>query len=166
MLTLIRNVGFLRYWTVSNIPLFLLALPMIAILIQSSTWTLGLTATVTYSRKDAIKAAEVEVAVIGRTIRLLRNLAAPQFLLAAMALASYHVQIITRISSGYPVWYIWLASNILQLNSFQNNKADKKTKRPRHLKGLWQVTAPTIVKYMIVYGLVQAGLFSSFLPPA
>ena len=34
-------------------------------------------------------------------------LALPQVTLAVLALTSYHVQIINRLSSGYVVWYWW-----------------------------------------------------------
>ena len=80
------------------------------------------------------------------------RLAAPQGLLAVLALTSYHVQIITRLSSGYVLWYIWLARRILA-GSKENEKQD-----------IW--TNKIIVRWMVIYGLVQAGLFASFLPPA
>lgn len=72
------------------------------------------------------------------------SLALPQFLLAILALLSYHVQIITRLASGYPVWYIWLA--------YQTVEGGTRTS--------------TMIRWMVIYGLVQAGLYASFLPPA
>ncbi|KAH2388181.1 hypothetical protein KXW97_007157 [Aspergillus fumigatus] len=82
------NNGFLRYWTVSNIPLFALASPMLAIMTYSALWTLN-----------------VESGRLTGAGRLLRSLAAPQLILAALTFSKHHVQIITRMSSGYPVWY-------------------------------------------------------------
>ena len=72
------------------------------------------------------------------------GLALPQLLLAILAFTSYHVQIITRISSGYPLWCIWLAS--------------KATDEPKRVT--------VVIRWMIIYALVQAGLYASFLPPA
>jgi GPI mannosyltransferase 2 len=79
-----------------------------------------------------------------RQPRIVIALALPQLVLAILALTSYHVQIITRLASGYPIWYIWLAK-LLQTD-------------PKNTT--W------IVRWMILYGLVQAGLYASFLPPA
>lgn len=76
----------------------------------------------------------------------LRVLAAIQALLATMVLLRHHVQIISRLSSGYPLWYWWVAALLL----------DKK----RHRRGR------VIVIFMVMYAGVQGGLFASFLPPA
>lgn len=81
-----------------------------------------------------------------------RRLAVPQILLALLALTSYHVQIATRISSGYPLWYWWLASKIVARDSIK-------------LAGC-EVRARVIVLWMVMYACLQAGLFAAFLPPA
>ncbi|OJJ49457.1 hypothetical protein ASPZODRAFT_60509 [Penicilliopsis zonata CBS 506.65] len=121
------NVGFLRYWTVSNIPLFLLATPMLVILALSARW--GVSTSSPISRRQPW---------------LLAQLAIPQGLLALLALTSYHVQTINRISSGYPVWYWYLAHQAVHGR---------------------RGATPTI-RLITVYALVQAGLYGSFLPPA
>ena len=82
-----------------------------------------------------------------------RRFATPQITLAGLALTNYHVQIITRLSSGYPVWYWWLASLILE---------DQKTT----LMGRNWSIALVISRWMVIYAIVQGGLFASFLPPA
>ena len=82
-----------------------------------------------------------------------RRFAAPQITLAGLALTNYHVQIITRLSSGYPVWYWWLASLILE---------DQKT---TVIRRNWSI-ALVISRWMVIYAIVQGGLFASFLPPA
>lgn len=79
--------------------------------------------------------------------------AVPQIVLAVLALTRYHVQIITRLSSGYPVWYWWLASLVLE---------DHKTS----VFGTAFNPAALITRWMIIYAIVQGGLFASFLPPA
>ena len=85
----------------------------------------------------------------------LARLAMPQAVLAVMALSSYHVQIITRLSSGYPLWYIWLASLLAKSNEPKGAGSVKR-----------RTTANIIVRWMAIYTVVQAGLFASFLPPA
>ena len=82
-----------------------------------------------------------------------RRFATPQIVLAALALTNYHVQIITRLSSGYPVWYWWLASLTLE---------DGETS----LMGKKGSAACVISRWMVIYAIVQGGLFASFLPPA
>lgn len=59
-------------------------------------------ATMTYS---ALWTLNVESGRLTGAGRLLRSLAAPQLILAALTFSKHHVQIITRMSSGYPVWY-------------------------------------------------------------
>ncbi|KAG7286206.1 ER membrane glycoprotein subunit of the GPI transamidase complex-like protein [Staphylotrichum longicolle] len=130
----IRNTGFLRYWTVSNIPLFILATPMLAILIKAGV--------------DQLRGRNVPVAdkpaESARLLSLLQSAAAAQVLLAVLAATSYHVQIITRISSGYPLWYWWLAGCLIR----------------------GEKTGSRVVVFMVMYASIQGALFTSFLPPA
>ena len=84
---------------------------------------------------------------------VVRRMLVPQVILAILALTFYHVQIVTRLSSGYPVWYWWLASMILE---------DYKVK----VLGKYWSPAKIIVQWMICYAIIQGGLFASFLPPA
>ena len=130
----LRNTGFLRYWTVSNLPLFLLATPMLTVLIRSGVEYLT-------NRRLPMADKPVESA---RLVSLVQSAAAAQALLALLALTSYHVQIITRISSGYPMWYWWLAGSLVRGEKL----------------GRW------LVMFMVIYGSVQGVLFASFLPPA
>jgi GPI mannosyltransferase 2 len=151
-------VGFFRYWTLSNIPLFVLAFPMLTIMTVSSFWAMQ----TKNSPNMSSRSLDPTLGLLGRTEKhLLRSLAAPQLLLAILAMTSYHVQIITRISSGYCVWYFWLAYAIMV-------STDRSLKlKTDHLKsstpGGWSYH---IVIYIVVYAAVQAGFFSSFLPPA
>ena len=82
-----------------------------------------------------------------------RRLALPQLILAISALFLYHVQVITRLASGYPIWYLWLASTILD---------DPKV---RIFAKEWSL-AKVIVRWMICYAILPGCLFASFLPPA
>ncbi|GKT50994.1 GPI mannosyltransferase 2 [Colletotrichum spaethianum] len=140
------GVGLFRYWTLSNIPLFLLAAPVLGLLIVSGwhvmTTPSGLARSPTEEkpllRLDGTKAA------------LVFSMAAAQVLLAVMAITTYHVQIITRIASGYAVWYWWAAGCLL------DDSADGKR---RHLGG-------KIVTFSVMYAAIQGVLFASFLPPA
>ena len=134
-----RNVGPFRYWTLSNAPLFLLAAPSLVLLTYSAFEVLR--------HPQAILARQSKSSAASATRtdkRILLGLALPQIVLAVLALTSYHVQIITRLSSGSPLWYIWLAVK-LQDGSMR---------------------APTIVRWMVLYALIQAGLYAAFLPPA
>lgn len=117
-----RGVGLFRYWTISNLPLFFLAAPTLGVLLSSGVD--GMVRSVYF--RESMDAY---------------YLAAPQLILALLAITTYHVQIITRIASGYPWWYIWLAS-----------------KQPQSTKG--------VIRWMVLYALIQGGLYASFLPPA
>ncbi|KAI5918163.1 GPI mannosyltransferase 2 [Camillea tinctor] len=132
------NVGFLRYWTPGNIPLFLLAAPMIYILMKSGLEII---------RRPYIPIPEkANSETPPNRAATLRSMAASQIVLTALAITNYHIQIITRISSGYPSWYWWLAGLL------GNNSTSR-------LGG-------NIVIFMIMYAGIQGALFASFLPPA
>jgi phosphatidylinositol glycan class V len=77
------------------------------------------------------------------------SLSLAQAALALVALTNYHVQIITRLASGYPIWYIWVAEVLVA----ESGDGEKK-------KGRW------VVMFMVLYALIQGVLFASFLPPA
>lgn len=122
---------------------------MLAILTVSSLWALSGKASNPGPEENNTRDRDLEQR--SHLQDCLSRLAIPQGLLAVMALAIYHVQIITRISSGYPLWYWYLASTIF-----------------RHLTVGGKGTAHPnlIVRVMVLYGLIQGGLFASFLPPA
>ncbi len=161
MLKFYRGVGFLRYWTLSNLPLFLLAAPMLYILLQSSYWAWKVETfmrVVPSEQESKCHSGEVtSTSATGPDLHIdsaiARRFATPQIVLAALALTSYHVQIINRLSSGYPVWYWWLASLVLE---------DCKTS----FWGMKFHYTSIITRWMVIYAMVQGGLFASFLPPA
>lgn len=161
MLKLYRGVGFLRYWTLSNLPLFLLAAPMLYILLKSSHWAWRVETfiiAIPSEQESKIHSEECTwTSATGSDLYIdratARRFAIPQVVLAALALTSYHVQIVNRLSSGYPVWYWWLASLIL---------ADCETSfwgMRLHYSGI-------VTRWIVIYAMVQGGLFASFLPPA
>ncbi|KAL9046439.1 MAG: hypothetical protein Q9214_000726 [Letrouitia sp. 1 TL-2023] len=144
------GVGFLRYWTLSNFPLFLLAIPMLLILLSSGLWATRPRLAI-FDRINSLSSTDQSsIGLLDGEI--VRRLAVPQILLAALALTFYHVQIINRISSAYPVWYWWIASQMIEKQGFWGMKALHST--------------DCITRCMLIYALVQGGLFSGFLPPA
>ncbi|KAI1129689.1 GPI mannosyltransferase 2 [Nemania abortiva] len=132
------NVGFLRYWTPGNIPLFLLAGPMLYILTKSGVNFL--------SNPYILNPGSKSVPISKNLSAFLQSMALVQLILTCLAITTYHIQIITRISSGYPLWYWWLTTLL----------SDSKTAG----------TGKKIVLFMIMYASIQGALFSSFLPPA
>jgi phosphatidylinositol glycan class V len=159
-------VGFLRYWTVSNIPLFMLATPMLYLLTRSAWIAMtgqcnAPSGDVVVTKRKTKNSVDGEAKVQLHRDALLIRLALPQLALAAMALTSFHVQIVTRLSSGYPLWYLVLASEVLSTSSVKSGL---------ETRSFWsfdrQRLSQWTVRYMAIYGLVQATLFASFLPPA
>lgn len=132
-----RNNGFLTYWTVSNLPLFLLAAPILTTMFYSTLVAvrgqIGQSSSACWSLVPGHTAIRQSIVL---------RIAIPQGILAVMALTNLHVQIINRICSGYPVWYWFLAA-------------------------LGGTRAFSIgVQAMALYAGIQAVLFGSFLPPA
>ena len=159
MLNSSRNSGFLRYWTASNIPLFILAIPMLFLLFRSGIW--AVTATSFYlSHESHEQDIQQNRPKSNRSIfngayppTIVRRFALPQLALALLALTNHHVQIIIRLSSGYPVLYWWLASAMV-------------TTPKGAMTGIPWISSMAVVRLMVMYAIIQGGLFSSFLPPA
>lgn len=154
-----RKVGFLRYWTISNLPLFLLAAPMLYILGQSALWgwfdgpEIGAMSPTKSERSGRTSGLTVPDGHVNLAGDIVARFAMPQFVLAILALTSYHVQTITRQSSAYPVWYWWLASMLVEPGE------TLLLRRKQNISRL-------VVRWMVLYAMIQGGLFSSFLPPA
>lgn len=150
------NVGFLRYWTLSNLPLFVLAAPVLLVLLCTSGLALNPSqldaALCVNSHSDHGKASDFHRTTMAR-------LALPQAILAILALTSFHVQIINRISSGYPIWYIVLAIAV-QIGT--NTETPGAGRLYTALSG----HASLLVRASIMYAVIQAGLYASFMPPA
>jgi phosphatidylinositol glycan class V len=145
-------VGLFKYWTVSNIPLFLLAMPMLYLMLRSSFLAMTRRCQNSSEIQSKTKAEDeklsAETAASLHRDDILIRLMLPQFVLALLALTTFHVQVITRLSSAYPLWYLVLAKDIVNGDG-NSSRAPKWT-----------------VRYMIMYGLIQGVLFASFLPPA
>lgn len=155
------HVGLLAYWTPNNIPLFLLAAPMIAVLFVTALSALlhpselaasASVSTATNPNPNLTPSPETKLFK-----HVLAQLAIPQIILATMAITSFHVQIINRISSGCALWYIVLAIIL-------------KDQRPHDLPGFLGLLkgrkTQVLVRLMAAYAIVQGGLYAAFLPPA
>ena len=81
------------------------------------------------------------------------QLVLPQIALALAATVSFHIQIINRLSSGYPMWYLSVA---------------KSATTPSNLDGRGKLglSFQVVVRGMIMYAIIQGALFANFLPPA
>lgn len=149
-----RNVGLFRYWTVSNLPLFIMAAPMLWILVHSSLDVLRPAFTQMLHRRSVPPSrtkSHLQGSALGKY--KLPELAVPQLVLALMAFMTFHVQIVNRIASGYPTWYITMAVNMV---GTQTSIPELKT----------ILANDRFVKGMVIYGIIQGVLFANFLPPA
>jgi phosphatidylinositol glycan class V len=164
----------MRYWTLNNLPLFLLAGPLLAILFYTGYLALlKLASLVPQGRLQSGRKLAISDTQIFRHV--LPRFALPQLVLAVMAATSFHVQIINRISSGYPVWYILLAIAMHNTSSTINTqKSNNSTKRVSDAAGsvgsrsllVKSQHLQWIVRGMVAFAIVQGGLYASFLPPA
>jgi phosphatidylinositol glycan class V len=94
----------------------------------------------------------------------MQKFALPQLFLAGLALTTFHVQIVNRISSGYPVWYFVLA---VAMEGREGGGVGEQGKGRGVLDWLRRgKTVEWIVRAGVVYAVVQGGLFASFMPPA
>ena len=166
------DVGFLKYWTLSNLPLFLLAAPMLLLLLDTGYSALHHSRAILLAvngeetpsqRNSADHQAQVRIFQV-----VMERLALPQLLIAVLAFTSFHVQIVNRISSGYPVWYLLLAIAMSDKSpSLACGHSSAEHYRPLRMLGSFGGKAKEwVVRAMIIYAIVQGGLYASFLPPA
>ncbi|PPJ50252.1 hypothetical protein CBER1_04871 [Cercospora berteroae] len=155
------GVGFLKYWTLSNAPLFALAIPMLGVLVYTGYVALNkaeLNSLIAPARTAQNDRAPGKSNDDGLFRHIMSRFALPQLVLALLALTSFHVQIINRISSGYPVWYIVLAVIIQDDNKAMKVDGGAVRFIRRH--------AQSLVRLSVMYAVIQGGLYASFMPPA
>nr|POE47109.1 gpi mannosyltransferase 2 [Quercus suber] len=167
------NVGFLRYWTFSNLPLFALAMPLGCVMLDSAMsallnlQTMTLTArgqpNPTNTSKTTREQLNPSIAEDKVFRHVLPRFAAPQLVLVVLAATSFHVQILNRISSGYPLWYFGLAVAICNAGSTLREDSRILSK---YVRLPFKVTPEILLRSMVGYAMVQGGLYAAFLPPA
>lgn len=170
------DVGFLRYWKLSNLPLFVLAFPVGWLMAETSIPSLfqvhhinrvinGLTSADQRLQPYPPVPDTQEERVFEY---VLPRFALPQLVLVALAATSFHCQIINRLSSGYPLWYFILAVELC-LGDW-DDKAKNRAQGLFRLFGNYDRIPSTrpewVVRGMVIYAIVQTGLYASFLPPA
>lgn len=153
-LTWSRNVGLFNYWTLSNFPLFLMAAPMLWLLLVSSVTVLRSLFQPPFRGRpvphDRVTARSKDTSALTHDVP---ELALPQLVLAITAVTSFHVQIVNRLASGYPTWYMMVAAWLVH-DRQEPIKAGNKRQRE------W------VVRGLLIYALTQGTLFANFLPPA
>lgn len=115
---------------------------MFAILTTSGLWALRLNGDKRQSpssKKSGLAKPKMMSSMI------VSNLAVQQLILVALILTTAHVQIISRLASAFPTW-MWYGSELCQ--------------------GKDKISRKVLVRFMVIYAIVQDGLYASFLPPA
>lgn len=162
------EVGFLRYWTLNNLPLFLLAGPMLLMLLY--TGFIGMASALGRVHRGSAPVKVFDKVAMDTRIynHVMPRMALQQLILAIMAATSFHVQIINRISSGCPVWYVVLASVLCTSSSKETRSHVQQQIQPlSNLRFLSEGSnLQWIVRGMVMYAVIQGGLYASFLPPA
>ncbi|KAK5108213.1 hypothetical protein LTR62_008669 [Meristemomyces frigidus] len=185
------DVGFLRYWKISNLPLFALVFPVGWLMVETSFPSL-------------FQAHHVNRAINGSTeadqklqdypptpstraekvfLHCLPRFALPQLILVGMAATTFHCQILNRISSGYPIWYLIIAAEIciMKWEPGASPRLEKEIRagsgdQRKGTKGMFRLFGDYgripfarpewVLRGFVGYAVVQAGLFAAFLPPA
>lgn len=140
------NNGLFKYWTPNNIPNFLFAAPTLAIMYFSGRhYSFTLPRRIQSVSSPAL--GERERSVL-RKIEYMGPYLSVQLIMFVACIVSWHVQIITRVGTCLPTVY-WYTSEMLM-----STRADE-VKRGR-----------VIVRYFMVWVVVQGLFFSAFMPPA
>ena len=134
------DVGPFRYWRAGNAPLFGVAAPTLAVLLGTAGAALG-----RWMRRRE-RGVEAPAEAEARGVEVRARFALVQGVLAVLALTTFHVQIVARIASGYPLWMGGVAA------AMAGGRAAGATR--------------AVVRFVVLYGVVQGVLFAAFLPPA
>lgn len=153
-LTAARNVGLFRYWALPNIPLFIMAAPILWLLITSSLTVLrGFFQPLLRGRTVPQAGVTLDPSNLPSAVHNFPELALPQLVLAIAAITSFHVQVVNRLASGYPTWYMMVATWLVDEQIMPD-------KLKRQYRAQW------VVRGMLTYAIAQGMLFANFLPPA
>ena len=128
----------------------MLALPMLAFMLYSALIPLVQVLKPSLPRRGEKQTASLQEEAFAT--KMWARLALPQVLLTVLAFTSFHVQTITRIASGYVLPYALLAH--IAIDGIWMHQSS------RLVKPKW------IVRWMVMYAVIQGGLYTSFLPPA
>ena len=160
-----RDVGPFRYWTLLQVPNFLLAAPLLALSFAASydhySYNLSHVLSHTFPSLSHSFVRKFAASTKGSTPRrpfLFQELTPFIHLHSALTLLllfASHVQIILRVSAVNPVIF-WYAADLLQADSKSQNEVERR----RGGWGRWWVG------YCVVWGSVSVLLWSGFYPPA
>lgn len=142
------NVGFLNYWTLNNIPNFLIGMPQFLILIKSIQYFFH------KYRKNGVNGKHTIIPVIMITI----------FLILVILFVA-HVQIINRVSTFIPL-HLWYISELLVSQGLRNSDSSfsDKSKKPDSKFDLLLIKL--YLGWLFFWIPIQTILFGVFLPPA
>lgn len=142
------NVGFLRYWTLQQLPNFIIAMPPLTLLLTYSTY---------YLRRAFLLRIRTSLSPTSKDARIAESLQSSPFLsptiaphaihalaITLMLLFSAHTQIVLRLAASMPFTY-WAAAWLL---------VDY-----RRWGNYW-------VSWSVLWGAMSIVLWTAFLPPA
>ncbi|KAJ3143812.1 hypothetical protein HK101_003051 [Irineochytrium annulatum] len=155
------NNGFLEYWTLQQLPNFLLAAPMILLSLTGALAYISTNPTraITLGLLPAKLRSDDSADTPPTSSAYLQSDAAFPYValwlaLSLLCVTSMHVQVITRFLAATPCMYWWIAE--LWRRSYGPGGVDG--------KGAW--AGRWVLAYLYLYGGIGVILFSNFYPPA
>ena len=139
------NVGFLRYWTLQQLPNFIISLPPLVMLFSFSTFHLRLTYAQTKLNQSEAQPKHRDF----HTTFLFPSItphAIHAFILSSTVLFASHTQIILRLAPSMPILY-WGVAWLLVNRGTEN------------WGRVW-------VGWSVIWGAISLVLWTTFLPPA
>lgn len=160
-------MGLFRYWTLLQLPNFLLAAPLLALSFAASYefYTQNAAHVISHTLPFLPRsfAGRIKTDTSTKETKPTRPFLSPDLTpfihlhtaLTALLLVASHVQIILRVSAANPVVF-WYAADLVQADSESEDAAERRRGR----WGRWWVG------YCVVWGSVSILLWSGFYPPA
>ncbi|KAJ1303037.1 hypothetical protein OPQ81_011238 [Rhizoctonia solani] len=162
------DVGPWRYWTVAQIPNFLLAIPILALSFSSIVWFM-----IASSRGIRFNPEKVDSSLPESTLSPLKALillpyALHALVLSLMLLIAAHVQIALRILPAATPWISWAGAALIVQSVRHKGDAGKKSPSRKDSPSCswWPLLSRIWIGWTIIWLFVSSVLWLAFLPPA
>jgi phosphatidylinositol glycan class V len=162
------DVGPWRYWTISQIPNFLLATPILTLAFASVTWFFVAIDQAARPESKIFHALSDLTLSLSMALTLLPY-AIHALVLSLILLTAAHVQIALRVLPAATPWISWAgAALIIQSAKHKNIVVEKSRSLGASPNGgsWWPFLSDLWIGWSVVWLLVSSVLWLAFLPPA
>ncbi|CAE6429241.1 unnamed protein product [Rhizoctonia solani] len=163
------DVGLWRYWTIAQIPNFLLATPILTLAFASIAWfAIASSRGIHLSRRQDIDSPPLHPTLSPSMALVLLPCALHALVISIILLTAAHVQIALRVLPAATPWVSWAgAALIIQGVKYRynaGNNASSNTGSRNH--SWWPLLSDIWIGWSVIWLFISSILWLAFLPPA